>query len=150
MTSEAFVWIWLPYEVTPVLCGKFQERLGELQFLYGRSYLEARNSIPLDPREAPLEDGIFRPRNGEMHGAIRDAAPDDWGRRRRLCRADKVPIRAIAKIYHSIGRHLLPVRACVCPRDLNWEQIDGQTKARRCGHVFKTVGAPHWRYAALH
>jgi hypothetical protein len=32
MTSEAFVWIWLPDETRAVLCGKLQPSAGELQF----------------------------------------------------------------------------------------------------------------------
>jgi len=81
MTSEAFVWIWLPDAVEPVLCGKLQEDAGELQFFYGKSYLEKSDVISLDIRELPLESGVFRPRVGEMHSVIRDAAPDAWGRR---------------------------------------------------------------------
>ncbi len=81
MTSEAFVWIWLPDAVEPVVCGKLQEDAGELQFFYGKSYLEKSNAISLDMRELPLESGVFRPRVGEMHSVIRDAAPDAWGRR---------------------------------------------------------------------
>jgi len=89
MTSEAFVWIWLPDETRPVLCGKLQENAGELQFFYGKSYLARRTAISLDIREMPLESGVFRPRIGEMHGAIRDAAPDAWGRRVLLYRLNQ-------------------------------------------------------------
>jgi serine/threonine-protein kinase HipA len=81
MTSEAFVWIWLPDASDPVLCGKLQEDAGELRFVYGRSYLERNDAISLDMRELPLESGVFRPRVGEMHGVIRDASPDAWGRK---------------------------------------------------------------------
>jgi len=89
MTSEAFVWIWLPDETKPVLCGKLQEKAGELQFYYGKSYLARRTAISLDICEMPLESGAFRPRIGEMHGAIRDAAPDAWGRRVLLYRLNQ-------------------------------------------------------------
>jgi serine/threonine-protein kinase HipA len=81
MTSEAFVWIWLPDASGPILCGKLQEDAGELRFFYGKSYLERNDAISLDMRELPLENGVFRPRVGEMHGVIRDAAPDAWGRK---------------------------------------------------------------------
>jgi serine/threonine-protein kinase HipA len=81
MTSEAFVWIWLPETSEPTLCGKLQEEAGELQFFYGKNYLERSDAISLDIRELPLESGIYRPRVGEMHSVIRDAAPDAWGRR---------------------------------------------------------------------
>jgi len=89
MTSEAFVWIWFPDETKPVLCGKLQEHAGELQFYYGKSYLERKNAISLDIREMPLESGVFRPRFGEMHGVIRDASPDAWGRRVLLYRLNQ-------------------------------------------------------------
>ena len=81
MTSEAFVWIWLPDDTEPVLCGKLREDAGELRFVYGRSYLERNDAISLDMRELPLESGVFRPRVGEMNGVIRDASPDAWGRK---------------------------------------------------------------------
>jgi len=81
MTSEAFVWIWLPDGTESVLCGKLQEDAGELRFVYGRSYLERNDAISLDMRELPLESGVFRPRVGEMHSVIRDASPDAWGRK---------------------------------------------------------------------
>lgn len=89
MTSEAFVWIWLPDAVEPVLCGKLQGDAGELQFFYGKSYLERSDAISLDVRELPLESGVFRPRVGEMHSVIRDAAPDAWGRRVLLYRLNQ-------------------------------------------------------------
>ena len=89
MTSEAFVWIWLPDATEPVLCGKLQEDAGELQFFYGKSYLQRSDAISLDLRELPLEGGVFRPRVGEMHGVIRDAAPDAWGRRLLLYRLEQ-------------------------------------------------------------
>ena len=81
MTSEAFVWIWLPSGTEPVLCGKLQEDAGELRFVYGRSYLDRNDAISLDMRELPLESSVFRPRVGEMHSVIRDASPDAWGRK---------------------------------------------------------------------
>lgn len=89
MTSEAFVWIWLPDETGAVLCGKLRQSSGELQFYYGKSYLERTNAISLDVRELPLESGMFRPRFGEMHSVIRDASPDAWGRRVLLYRLNQ-------------------------------------------------------------
>ncbi|MGD9007303.1 MAG: HipA domain-containing protein [Desulfobacteraceae bacterium] len=89
MTSEAFVWIWLPGETEAVLCGKLQQSAGELQFYYGKRYLERTNAISLDARELPLESGVFRPRFGEMHSVIRDASPDAWGRRVLLYRLNQ-------------------------------------------------------------
>ena len=81
MTSDAFVWVWLPGDADPVVCGRLREFGGELRFIYGRSYLERERAIPLDPGELPLATGWFRPRIGEMPGVVRDASPDAWGRR---------------------------------------------------------------------
>ncbi len=81
MTSEAYIWIWLPGEHEPVICGKLQSEMNICNFVYGRSYLERQNAIALDPRELPLQDRVFSPSFGETHSVIRDAAPDAWGRR---------------------------------------------------------------------
>ena len=81
MTSEAYIWIWLPNEHEPVICGKLEAENNICRFVYGRSYLERTNAIALDPRELPLQDEIFFPSFGETHNVIRDAAPDAWGRR---------------------------------------------------------------------
>ncbi len=81
MTSDAFIWVWLPGDAEPVVCGRLRDFDGELRFAYGRGYLERESAIALDPRELPLSAGWFRPRIGEMPGIIRDASPDAWGRR---------------------------------------------------------------------
>jgi serine/threonine-protein kinase HipA len=81
MTSEAYIWIWLPDEYEPVVCGKLEADNSIFSFVYGRSYLERSNAIALDPRELPLQDEVFSPSFGETHSVIRDAAPDVWGRR---------------------------------------------------------------------
>jgi len=81
MTSEAYIWIWLPGEYEPVVCGKLEADNATYSFVYGRSYLERSNAIALDPFELPLQEGVFSPTFGETHSVIRDAAPDAWGRR---------------------------------------------------------------------
>ncbi len=84
MTSdrEAFVWIWLPGAVRPVVAGRLVRTLSGLQFNYGRSYLERPTAIPLSARELPLTEGLLPLVPGlSMPGCIRDAAPDAWGRR---------------------------------------------------------------------
>ncbi len=81
MTSEAYIWIWLPGEYEPVVCGKLEADNTFYSFVYGRSYLERSNAIALDPFELPLQEGIFSPSFGETHSVIRDSAPDAWGRR---------------------------------------------------------------------
>lgn len=84
---ECFVYIVLPGQTTFVPAARFQwlpdERglpLGRL--IYGRRYLERRNAVPLDPIGLPLTPQVYETRIlGGMFGALRDAAPDDWGRR---------------------------------------------------------------------
>lgn len=84
---ECFVHIVLPGETEFVPAARFQWLpdegglpLGRL--IYGRRYLERREAVPLDPLELPLAPRVYETRTlGGVFGAIRDAAPDHWGRR---------------------------------------------------------------------
>ena len=84
--TEAFVWIWLPNEIEPVVAGRLTADNGNVRFNYGKSYLERVSEglpclpvyepeLPLRPGPLPLPGGLTMP------GSIRDAAPDAWGRR---------------------------------------------------------------------
>lgn len=79
---EAFVWVWLPKRVTPVVAGRIV-REGEIHtFNYGRSYLERSDAIPLYLPELPLGRGAIRPLGQlTIANCLRDGAPDAWGRR---------------------------------------------------------------------
>lgn len=84
--KEAFVWIWLPDETTPVVAGRLEADNGNVLFNYGRSYLERigdqPSAIPIYEPELPLQAGVLPlPEGLTMPGSIRDAAPDAWGRR---------------------------------------------------------------------
>jgi serine/threonine-protein kinase HipA len=84
MTSEprqAFVWIWLPGAVDPVVAGRLDAEGQVLTFTYGRSFLERKERIALYLPELPLGRGPIPPRVGEMAGCIADAGPDAWGQR---------------------------------------------------------------------
>jgi serine/threonine-protein kinase HipA len=84
MTSEprqAFVWIWLPGAVDPVVAGRLDAEGQVLTFTYGRSFLEREDRIALYLPELPLGRGPIPPRVGEMAGCIADAGPDAWGQR---------------------------------------------------------------------
>ena len=85
-SREAFVWIWLPGEMEPIVAGKLESDNGNIFFNYGKSYLERIHDtipaisiyepeLPLQTGSLPLPDGLSIP------GCIRDAAPDAWGRR---------------------------------------------------------------------
>lgn len=80
--SQAFVWIWLPEEIAPVVAGKLEVDDGNIIFNYGKSYLARENAIPIYDIELPLKEGTLPLLNGlSMPGCIRDASPDAWGRR---------------------------------------------------------------------
>ncbi|MDR1815581.1 MAG: HipA domain-containing protein [Clostridiales Family XIII bacterium] len=83
---EAYVYITLPGDVTPVTAGKFAleplpDGSGIGRFVYARSYLERGDAVAIDPVELKLKDHVYETgkMNG-MFGAIRDATPDFWGR----------------------------------------------------------------------
>ncbi len=87
MTSRAstFVFVQLPGGVSPVVAARYELEptaagpLGRL--VYGRSYLERPESLPLDPVHLPLSEEEFTTTKiGGMFGALRDTAPDAWGR----------------------------------------------------------------------
>lgn len=79
---EAFVWVWLPGRTEPVVAGRLAAANDEVDFVYGRSYRERADAIALYRPELPLREGVIRPEGGlTIANAIRDAAPDAWGRR---------------------------------------------------------------------
>lgn len=85
--KEAYVWIWLPETTEPVVAGKLEaDDQGNIQFNYGKSYLEritaTPQAIPIYEPELPLKKGVLPLLDGlTMPGCIRDSAPDAWGRR---------------------------------------------------------------------
>lgn len=87
MTSECFVYITLPGATEAVTAGRFRlsaDRHGVPvgEFVYGKSYLSRPDRVDIDPVELRLSVGQLRTaRLGGIFGAIRDAAPDSWGRR---------------------------------------------------------------------
>lgn len=79
---SAFTWIWLPDAVEPVVCGRIDLVDGINRFTYGKSYLARPNAIPVWLPELPLLDSVIVPEAPHViAGALRDAAPDQWGRR---------------------------------------------------------------------
>lgn len=80
--SQAYVWIWLPGEASPVIAGLLTQDGPLLKFNYGQSYLKRENKISIYTKELPLRAGRIDPLAGlSMPGCIRDGAPDAWGRR---------------------------------------------------------------------
>lgn len=84
MPSEpevAFVWVWLPGAVDPVVAGRLDPAGPIVTFTYGQTYLERENAIPLYLPELPLRRGPISPPVGDIPGCIADAGPDAWGQR---------------------------------------------------------------------
>jgi serine/threonine-protein kinase HipA len=84
--KEAFVWVWLPDEIKPVVAGKLQTDNENILFNYANSYLkrvnEVNGAISIYEPELPLKAGILSLLEGlRMPSCIRDAVPDAWGRR---------------------------------------------------------------------
>ena len=80
--QEAYVWIWLPGQTRPVVAGRLARDNGQLLFNYGQSYLARPEAMPIHEAELPLAVGVLPLLPGlSMPGALRDAAPDAWGRR---------------------------------------------------------------------
>jgi len=85
--TECFVYLTLPGETDFVTAGKFAlstDRRGIAlgRFIYGKSYLERSDAVPIDPIELKLSATTFETtRLSGVFGALRDAGPDYWGRR---------------------------------------------------------------------
>lgn len=91
---RAYVWIWLPGQLDPVLAGAVEPvrdagsrsgsgaQTGVYRFAYSTTYLERADAISLFTPELPLGYGWQRPPVGmAMAGCLRDASPDAWGQR---------------------------------------------------------------------
>ncbi|MGZ0189637.1 MAG: type II toxin-antitoxin system HipA family toxin [Alphaproteobacteria bacterium] len=80
--KEAFVWIWLPGKIEPVVAGRITQNGDSFAFNYGASYLDRKNAIAIYEPELPLRRGLIEPAAGlSMASCIRDGSPDAWGRR---------------------------------------------------------------------
>lgn len=82
--TETYVWFWLPGAAAPVICGRLAADDGGIasvhRFVYGRSYRDLADAIPLTPHGLPVVPGEQVTRRG-LPGVFRDVAPDVWGRR---------------------------------------------------------------------
>ncbi|WP_026910876.1 type II toxin-antitoxin system HipA family toxin [Patulibacter minatonensis] len=82
MTSEAYVWAWLPGATEPVPVGVARERGPLVEFAYGSRYLQRADAMALWDEELPLRGGFQEPLPGlQIAGCLSDAGPDSWGRR---------------------------------------------------------------------
>ncbi len=87
MTSNGgtYVFVQLPTTRETVICGRYEvDETGDARigrFVYGRTYLDRSNAVAIDPINLPLNDTEFTTTKVDgMFGALRDTAPDHWGR----------------------------------------------------------------------
>jgi serine/threonine-protein kinase HipA len=84
--SECFVYITLPGATSAITVGRFvleQNQKGDPlgRFVYGRSYLNNPEGVPIDPVELHLAEKTYETVQLDgVFGALRDAGPDYWGR----------------------------------------------------------------------
>lgn len=85
--AECFVYLQMPGSTETLACGKFVQVRAEGggtvgAFAYGRQYRARTDAVALDPYALPLSDNeATTTALGGIFGALRDAAPDAWGRR---------------------------------------------------------------------
>lgn len=82
--SSAFVYIYLPGDgYVPAGHARYDAVKKMCFFRYGDLYVERPNAIPIDPVKLPLQAGVMRStsRGEQLFSALRDAAPDHWGRK---------------------------------------------------------------------
>lgn len=85
--SECFVYVQLPGTLDVVTCGRFElQRIRDGRpvgrFVYGRSYRARADAVPLDPIHLPITPVVQQTAKLQgVFGALRDAAPDAWGRK---------------------------------------------------------------------
>jgi serine/threonine-protein kinase HipA len=81
------VYITLPGATAAVTAGRFvleRNRRGDPlgRFVYGRTYLNNPEGVPIDPVELHLSEKTYETvQHNGVFGALRDAGPDHWGRR---------------------------------------------------------------------
>jgi len=112
MTSEpvptaCFVYITLPGTTEPVTAARFElaaDRHGFPigRFVYGKSYLERDDAVPLDPVELKLSSRVYETTAMRgVFGALRDAGPDYWGRLVIERYLGKGPLGELGYLLHS-------------------------------------------------
>lgn len=106
--KEAFVWIWLPKATEPVVAGRLEQDGDNLEFTYGKSYLNRKDAIPIYEPELPLKSGILPLLNGlSAPNCIRDGAPDSWGQRVIINRMTGLKGKAASEVELSLLTYLM-------------------------------------------
>ena len=81
MSDILYAWIYPPYEMVPVLCGRLTLLRGRVcVFNYEDAWLAHPQRFALSP-DLPLQPGEMQPPRGfDIHPIFEDAGPDAWGR----------------------------------------------------------------------
>ncbi len=117
MTSEsqAYIYVQLPGTLNTVPAALLKvEKLRDGTFVgrfrYGDRYLERKDAVEFDPFQLPLGDIVreFTKLKG-IPGAVRDAAPDAWGRRVIEHKLQRSPGIWRKSTICSMGRRTAPV-----------------------------------------
>ena len=118
MSWRGYIFAYLPGETAAVPAGQLElQEMGtestDSVFGYGKRYLTRANAVPIDPISLPLSalDGshaTYHPVGAPIFGAIRDAAPDFWGRRVIEAKL-KIPPNAVPESVYLLhaGQHRL-------------------------------------------
>lgn len=86
ISKECYVYFQLPNSLELITIGhlKWQNSGANTDvgtFIYGKNFLSNKKAFPLDPFQLPLEEREFQnTMNDGLHGPLRDASPDSWGR----------------------------------------------------------------------
>lgn len=80
--DQAYIWVWLPGQVDPIVAGLLRRVDERHVFAYGRSYLQRDDAVTIHEPELPLQAGVIEPPRGlDVAGCLADAGPDGWGQR---------------------------------------------------------------------
>jgi serine/threonine-protein kinase HipA len=105
--TECYVYITLPGMTASVTAARFElmtDRTGNPigRFVYGKSYLDRADSVPLDPVELKLAPRLYETTAMKgVFGALRDAGPDYWGRLLIERHVGKSPLGELDYLLHS-------------------------------------------------
>ena len=143
-SSECFVYITLPGQVSPVTAGRYEltknarsDALG--RFVYGRSYLENPDAVEIDPVELKLSTRTYETAQLRgVFGGLRDAGPDYWGRRVIEKHAGKTQLGELDYLLESpddragalgFGLNRCPARS---PAEIQQDDRPGKASDPRC------------------
>jgi len=105
-TKQCFVYIQLPETFEIVTAGRYQlesqDGVPVGRFVYGRSYRENAQAVPLDPFDLPIVPRTFETAKMRgIFGALRDASPDSWGRSVIEKQLERTDLSEIDYLLHS-------------------------------------------------